>query len=470
MQSSYSHNNFLLFSNSAYGISEFKKRFVDLSDNSTGNSLGWNPDSKKTQFNISEPNIKNNSIVTTNINTVPESSLLIGTPGTGNGLSLYEVEPGKLFVIPELHSSPIFELETASNALSSKNIPVSNLFPIHVANVDFNNIYLCCQKSKILVINLPTLNITGHIDIGRGTTGHMFGPYSNKIYLPDWSIDGVKVINTTTNAVTNSIFTGFRPAIVGFEDPHKLYVLNSYFESGTNGTVSVINDTSKFVSENIEVGNTPSDMLIDPIHHRIYVTNEGSPFIEKPNGTITVIDDKSNKILGTLAVGHDPIQMIQSFGGSIDHPTNIIYVLNRESRNISVLDATSNKTIATIGLPSNPSMMAQSPISNTIYVLQDDGVSIINATSFKLIKTIPMTFARQLLVSNSNKIYVTHDGLKENYPGDVISIIDGSTNSLIPTNLVTCGVSSIVDSKSFWLKCSGPPSKNALLNYSIETP
>jgi YVTN family beta-propeller protein len=470
MQSFYSYNNSYSLPNFAYGISETKKRFVELSDNSTGNSFGWNPDGKKVQFNITEPNVRNNSIVTTNINTVPESSLHLENTGIRSDLFLSEVQPGKVFVIPEIQSSPIFELDPVSNILSSTNIPVSNLFSIHVTNVDTNNVYLCCQKSKIMIINLPTQNMTGYIDIGKGATGSMFGPYSNKIYVPDWSVDGVKVINTTTNTVTNSIFTGFRPIIVGFEDPHKLYVLNSYFESGTNGTVSVINDTSKYVSENIEVGNTPSDMLVDPIYHRIYVTNEGSPFVGKPNGTMTVIDDKSNKVLGTLAVGRDPIQMIQSFRGSFENPTNIIYVLNRDSRDVSVIDANSNKTISTIKLPSSPYMMEGSQNKNTIYVLQTDGVSIINATSLKLIKTIPMPIARQMLVSHMDKVYVTHEGIKENIPGDVISIIDGSTNSLIPTNLINCDVSSVTDSKSFWLKCSGPPSKDASLKYSIETP
>jgi YVTN family beta-propeller protein len=469
IQSFYSYNNSHSLSTSAYGIPEIKKRFVELSDNRTGNSIGWNPDGKNVQFNITEPNAKNNSIITTNVNTVPASSLRIGTTGTGNELVLSEIQPGKVFVIPDLRSS-IFELDTASNILSSTNIPVNNLFPIHVSNVDSNNIYLCCQKSKILVINLPTQNITGYIDIGKGATGSMFGPYTNKVYIPDWSVNGVKVINRTTNTVTNSIFTGFRPTIVGFEDPHKLYVLNSYFESGTNGTVSVINDTSKFVSDNIEVGNTPSDMLVDPIHHRIYVTNEGSPFVEKPNGTMTVIDSKLNKILGTLAVGRDPIQMIQSFRGSFENPTNIIYVLNRDSRDISVIDATSNKTIGKIMLPSSPNKMELNQNTNTIYVLHEDGVSIVNATSLKLIKTIPMTIARQMLLSNTNKIYVTHEGVNEKYFGDIISIIDGSTNSLIPTNLINCDVSSIADSKAFWLKCSGPPSKDASLKYSIETP
>ncbi|HEY7080553.1 MAG TPA: hypothetical protein VH500_12685, partial [Nitrososphaeraceae archaeon] len=108
--------------------------------------------------------------------------------------------------------------------------------------------------------------------------------------------------------------------------------------------------------------------------------------------------------------------------------------------------------------------------TNTIYVLHEDGVSIVNATSLKLIKTIPMTIARQMLLSNTNKIYVTHEGVNEKYFGDIISIIDGSTNSLIPTNLINCDVSSIADSKAFWLKCSGPPSKDASLKYSIETP
>jgi YVTN family beta-propeller protein len=469
-----SDNSSYSLSNSAYGTPETKSRFVELPDNSTGNLLGWIPDGKRMQFNITDPNVKNNSIVTSTVNSSPESGLHINL---ADELYLAEVLRGELFVIPVgLRPSSIFELDSISNTLSSTGIPVSNVLSPQISKVDFNNIYLCCQGSKILVINLPTLTITGEIDIGQTVTasrGPMFGPYSNKIYLPDWSISGVKSINTTTNNVTGTIFTGLYPTKIGFESPHKLYVLNSFYQSGTDGTVSVINATSNSVLSNIKVGNTPSDMLIDDIDHRIYVTNEGSPFIAKPNGTVSVIDSVSNKLLATLTVGQDPIQMLQlSFGDFMHGPTNIIYVLNRDSRTVSVINATSNKEITTIKLPLSisPSKMALNQKTNTIYVLDDKGVSVINATSFKVIKTIPITLARDLVISSTNTIYVSRLGTDENHVGSLVSVIDGSTNSLVPTNLVTCSASSIVDSKYFWLRCSGPPSENAVLNYSIEGP
>jgi hypothetical protein len=46
-------------------------------------------------------------------------------------------------------------------------------------------------------------------------------------------------------------------------------------------------------------------------------------------------------------------------------------------------------------------------------------------------------------------------GVKEKYFVDVKSVIDGSTNSLVPKNLANCGVSSLVDSKYFWLNVVG---------------
>ena len=54
-----------------------------------------------------------------------------------------------------------------------------------------------------------------------------------------------------------------------------------------------------------------------------------------------------------------------------------------------------------------------------------------------------------MLLSNTNKLCVTLEGAKEKYFGDVISIIDGSANSLVHKNLANCHVSSLVDSKYF---------------------
>jgi hypothetical protein len=108
--------------------------------------------------------------------------------------------------------------------------------------------------------------------------------------------------------------------------------------------------------------------------------------------------------------------------------------------------------------------------TNTLYTVDDDGISVVNATSFNVIKTIPLKFVKELFISDMNKIYATYTNIDNNHWMNFVSIIDGLTNSLVPTNLVTCGLSSIVDSEYFWLKCSGPPSENAKLNYAIEGP
>jgi YVTN family beta-propeller protein len=467
-----STNNSLSFYLSAFGVSENKKKFVQMLDNSSGHLSGWNPDGKKVQFKIIDTSVKNNSVVSSSINNVPHSGLYIGISGTGNldmaGIS----NGGKLLVLysSDFHHSSIFELDPASNILSPTNISINNMtLNTKATNVDSYNIYLCCQldrgTQKILVINLPTLSITGKIDVGAGAR-KMFGTFSgsHNIYLTDWSSEGVKVINTKTNTLTSTIRTGLRPISVSFGYPDKIYVLNSFYESGTNGTVSVINAGSNQVIRNIEVGNTPSDMVVDDLHHTLYVTNSGSPSGSKPNGTVSVINTISNKIIDTIAVGRGASNTL------LNQKTDTIYVANWDSNTISVINARSNKVVGTIAVQESPYDISLSSYTNTIYVQGPNSISVINATSNKVIDIIPMKLASNMIVDSiSNMVYVKHRDESQGYD-EVLSIIDGSTNSLVPTNLVTCDVSSIVGSKYFWLKCTGPPSENAVLNYSLETP
>lgn len=467
-----STNNSLSSYLSAFGVLENKKKFVQMLDNSSGHLSGWNPDGKKVQFKIIDANVKNNSIVTSSINNVPHSGLHIGISGTGYFDMAGISNEGKLLVLysPDFHHSSIFELDPASNILSPTNISINNMTQdTKATNVDSSNIYLCCERDrgtqKILVINVPTLSITGKIDVGAGAL-KMFGTFSgsNNIYLTDWPSEGVKVIDTKTNTVTKTILTGLRPIVVSFGYPDKIYVLNSFYESGTNGTVSVINAKSNQVIDNIEVGNTPSHMVVDDLHHTLYVTNGGSPYASKPNGTVSVINTTSNKIIDTIAVGRGASNTL------LNQKTDTIYVANWDSNTVSVINAGSNKVTGTIAVQGSPYDISLNSYTNTIYVQGPNSISVINATSNKVIDTIPMNQVSNMIVDSiGNMVYAKHIDESQGYE-EVLSIIDGSTNSPVPTNLVTCDVASIVGSKYFWLKCSGPPSENAVLNYSLETP
>jgi len=447
-----------------YNSSEINRSFVTLQDNETGHLKGWNPDGKISQFAITDQNIKNDSVLTSVVNTVPFSGLKLGL---GSDVSLAEASKGELFIIPYGWSqSSISILDELSNTLSPINMTVDSDYRPTVTKLDSLNVLLCCENSNILVINLPTLTITDKIYIGHNDFNQLYGPYSNMFYFTDWTTSGIKELNITSNTISETIFTGYRPIEVGYEYPHTLYVLNSYYESGTNGTITVINDTAYWDKNQIMIGNTPSDMIVDNSNHRIYVANEGSPYAFKPNGTVSIVDTEAEKVIDTVKVGIGPIRIIQSI--SPDGHTNLVYVLNQEGT-ISVINGTSNEVITTIKLSQHtPYYMELNQDTNTLYAVDDDGISVVNATSFNMIKTIPLKFVKELLISDMNKIYATYTNIDDNHWMNFVSIIDGLTNSLVPTNLVTCGLSSIVDSEYFWLKCSGPPSENAKLNYAIE--
>src|SRR4051812_42178161 len=74
----------------------------------------------------------------------------------------------------------------------------------------------------------------------------------------------------------------------------------------------------------------PTGIGINPVTHRIYVTNQGS-------GTVTVIDSLTNATVGSpIKVGDTPIAV------GVNTTTNRIYIANEGSKSVSVLDGASN--------------------------------------------------------------------------------------------------------------------------------
>ena len=93
---------------------------------------------------------------------------------------------------------------------------------------------------------------------------------------------------------------------------------------------------------------------MDPGTHTVYVpTNDG---------TVSVIDASTRTVTATVPVGKGP------FGVAVDPDTHTVYVANYGDNSVSVIDASTRTVTATVAVGSGPRGVAVDPGTHTVYV------------------------------------------------------------------------------------------------------
>ncbi len=250
----------------------------------------------------------------------------------------------------------------------------------------------------------------------------------------------VSVIDTATNAVTDTIQVGYSPTGVAVSpDGSQVYVANFCASSSctSTGTVSVIDTASNTVTDTIAVGVSPQGVAVSPDGSRVYVADRCASSSTCPNGTVSVIDTAKNVVTATIAVGVGPGGVAVSPDGSQ------VYVANSGSNTVSVIDTATNAVTAVISVGSNPFGVAVSPDGSRVYVVNlcassgcpNGTVSVIDTAKNVVTATIPVGgFPEGVAVSpDGSQVYVTNGG-------GTVSVIDTATNA-VTGSAITVGSS-----------------------------
>ena len=127
----------------------------------------------------------------------------------------------------------------------------------------------------------------------------------------------------------------------------------------------------------------------------------------------------AQRVTTTVSVGSAP------FAVAVNPVTNQIYVANDNGNTVTVINGTTNAT-TTVSAGSAPSAVAVNPITNQIYVTNaaSNTVTVINgatnATTTVSVGTVPQAVAVNAV---TNEIYVA------NYGSNTVTVIDGATNA-----------------------------------------
>ncbi len=183
-------------------------------------------------------------------------------------------------------SNTVSVIDTATNTVST-TIPVG-VYPrgiraystyLYVSNYGDPNY---SGGNSISVIDSATNTVSATIVLPAGSTGPRgITSLGTNVYVANFRSNNVSVINTATNAVTDTITVGTGPrGIVGLGT--KIYVEN--FDAGT---ISVIDTNTNTVTNTITVGHSPSGMAISGTD--IYVSRFQDNFVSILNTTTNTL-------------------------------------------------------------------------------------------------------------------------------------------------------------------------------------
>ena len=109
------------------------------------------------------------------------------------------------------------------------------------------------------------------------------------------------------------------------------------------------------VTATVPVGKWALGVAVDPGTHTVYVANVD-------DGTVSVIDGSTRTVTATVPVGKSPW-----WGAAVDPGTHTVYVPNLDDDTVSVMDA-STRTVTATGPVKGPVGVAVDPGTHTVYV------------------------------------------------------------------------------------------------------
>src|SRR5262249_19615893 len=158
-------------------------------------------------------------------------------------------------------------------------------------------------------------------------------------------------IDTAAGTVIASVGVGVHPGGV-VVDPNARV---AYVAIGDNASVAVIDTMTHAVTATVpNAGKGPTRLAIDPIAHRLFVTNA--------DPTVTVIDTTNRTVVGSVALGGRP------GGVAIDPASHTVYVTSGDDASLSLVDTTSLSVTGKVPVGQRPAGVAVDPPTNTAYV------------------------------------------------------------------------------------------------------
>ncbi|MCV7135763.1 hypothetical protein H7J06_22570 [Mycobacterium hodleri] len=203
----------------------------------------------------------------------------------------------------------------------------------------------------------PAARLATHLDLGDGIASFAVATSDGRTVDVRAPVDPAEAAATGTIDVGTGLTYGM--AVIG----DRLYVLNGSADAAGNGSVKVVDVSTKMVVGSVEVGSMPFALAASG--GRLYVGNAD-------DGTVSVIDARSNEVVDVIDVGANP------FG--LEVTDDRLYVADLAGT-VSVIDLADNTELVRIPVGGDPFGLAAT--ADRVYVTNYAGgtVAVLDQTT-----------------------------------------------------------------------------------------
>ncbi|HEV2706217.1 MAG TPA: cytochrome D1 domain-containing protein [Pyrinomonadaceae bacterium] len=178
--------------------------------------------------------------------------------------------------------------------------------------------------------------------------------------------------------------------------------------------VAVVDTATWRVVSNIDAGQRPSRLALQPDEKYLWVTNDAG---------VTVIDAATQKAVATIETGAGRHEL------AFSNDSRFAFVSNQQAGTLSVVSVAQLAKVKDVPAGASPTSISFSPLSRAVYVASEtDGlVTVVDAATHKTLTTIQTKPGlRTLRIENKGRFgFITNS--KEN----MVYVFDASTNRLL---------------------------------------
>ncbi|KRF29351.1 YncE family protein [Paenibacillus sp. Soil787] len=226
-----------------------------------------------------------------------------------------------------------------------------------------NRIYVANLSGTISVIDGKTNRVLQTLRVGGSPALVSVNERTNRIYVTNVSTDSIHVIDGKTLQVVSTIKVGRNPIIT----PAINSVTNRiYAANNLSRFASLIKSRTLGKSIPIQLGRLQSEITLNPLTNRIYVTSAQ----QEGSGKLFILNGQTNKIVKTLK--------IPTFSSILVNPlTNHFFVGDSEGRNLSVFNGRTNTRLIMLRTGKSAGNMALNTRTNRVYVGNTSTITVV---------------------------------------------------------------------------------------------
>lgn len=248
-------------------------------------------------------------------------------------------------------------------------------------------VYLAGGTYKgVTVVNASTDRIVTEISNEIDPWGILYDPARGEVYVGDngdfvpTRSPAIAIINDTTNTVVGSIPVDSDSRTIGYDPAHSLILMANSTINNSGGGIWAANDSTNSIAWKTRGVWQPTEMAYDEKTGYMFVSNAGGP------GAVTVLNDSSGSVAENINLPGGQYQ-----GGVAYNPrSRSIYVSLQQKDAIDVINDTTYAVTDSINVSGLPSAVAYDPVSGQILAIVGDSLSFINASSNQVAYTLPL--------------------------------------------------------------------------------